>query len=141
MRETGLGIRADMLSRIFELFTQVDRSLGRAHAASSYLTDKRVCDLSESCALQSLTPDVQRSDAHIKAAFEAKMIDVVTTIADGLTEIPADQRLDRAWALLAVFSGGITHGSGGQWEWQVPLSLSRTFALYQQPWTLLAKYY
>jgi len=30
VRDTGVGIPSDMLSRIFELFTQVDRNLGRA---------------------------------------------------------------------------------------------------------------
>ena len=30
IKDTGVGIPADMLSRIFELFTQVDRSLGRS---------------------------------------------------------------------------------------------------------------
>ncbi len=74
----------------------------------SYLSEKRVCDLSESCPVQSLTPEVQRANAHVRAAFEAKMIDVVTAIADGLTGVPADKRLDRAWALLAVLSGGVT---------------------------------
>ncbi len=58
--------------------------------------------------MQSLTPEVQRANAHVRAAFEAKMIDVVSAIADGLTGVPADKRLDRAWALLAILSGGVT---------------------------------
>lgn len=73
-----------------------------------YLSAKRVCDLSESCAMQTLTPEVGRSDAEIKAAFEARIAIVSNLVADGLPGTPADDRSDRAWALLAMLSGGVT---------------------------------
>ena len=73
-----------------------------------YLGARRECDLSESCALQSLTPDVQRADADVKAAFEATTIDVVNVVANGLLGGSAGERLERAWAMLAVLSGGVT---------------------------------
>ena len=73
-----------------------------------YLGARRECDLSESCALQSLTPDVQRADAAVKIAFEALTIDVAGAVADGLPGGTASERLERAWAMLAVLSGGVT---------------------------------
>jgi TetR/AcrR family transcriptional regulator, transcriptional repressor for nem operon len=73
-----------------------------------YLGHKRVCELGESCALQSLTPEVQRADSATKAAFEAEMSLVARAVADGLSGASAAGRLQRAWALLAVLSGGVT---------------------------------
>jgi AcrR family transcriptional regulator len=73
-----------------------------------YLGQKRVCDLGESCALQSLTPEVQRSDDETKAAFETHMNRVAHAVADGLAGADPRERLARAWALLAILSGGVT---------------------------------
>jgi TetR/AcrR family transcriptional repressor of nem operon len=73
-----------------------------------YLGQKRTCDMGESCALQSLTPEVQRSDKKTKAAFEAQVSLVAHAIADGLPGTNAADRLRRAWALLAILSGGVT---------------------------------
>lgn len=72
-----------------------------------YLGLKRTCDLSSSCALQSLTPEVQRSNETIKAAFEQRSIDVATVIAQGL-EGPEPVRSGKAWALLALLTGAVT---------------------------------
>jgi TetR/AcrR family transcriptional regulator, transcriptional repressor for nem operon len=73
-----------------------------------YLGHKRLCELGESCALQSLTPEVQRADRKTKSAFEAGMSQVALAVADGLSGSNADGRLERAWALLAILSGGVT---------------------------------
>jgi TetR/AcrR family transcriptional repressor of nem operon len=73
-----------------------------------YLGQKRVCDLGESCALQSLTPEVQRSDSETKAIFETHMDTVVRAVADGLSGADATDRTQRAWAVLAILSGGVT---------------------------------
>jgi TetR/AcrR family transcriptional repressor of nem operon len=73
-----------------------------------YLGYKRVCDLGDSCALQSLIPEVGRADAHVKAAVEAHLNDLVKVVADGLPGAGAEDRLDRARALLALLSGGVS---------------------------------
>jgi TetR/AcrR family transcriptional repressor of nem operon len=73
-----------------------------------YLGRKRVCELGESCALQSLTPEVQRAESATRAAFEAELSLVARAVADGLSGAGAAGRLQRAWALLAVLSGGVT---------------------------------
>jgi AcrR family transcriptional regulator len=73
-----------------------------------YLGYKRTCDLGDSCTLQSLSPEVQRSDSETKAAYEANMIGVAQAVADGLSGNNPQDRLQRAWALLAILSGGVT---------------------------------
>src|SRR5688572_23185282 len=48
-----------------------------------YLGFKRVCDLSESCRLQSLSPEVGRSDDASRAAFETGLREVAEAIVAG----------------------------------------------------------
>lgn len=73
-----------------------------------YLGYKRTCDLGESCALQSLSPEVGRSNPEIRAVYEAGMLKVVEAVAEGLDGgAPADRRT-RALALLSLLSGGVT---------------------------------
>jgi TetR/AcrR family transcriptional regulator, transcriptional repressor for nem operon len=73
-----------------------------------YLGYKRTCELGDSCTLQSLTPEVQRSDSETKTAYEARMKLVADAVADGLSGADAVDRKQRAWALLAILTGGVT---------------------------------
>ena len=73
-----------------------------------YLGTKRTCDLSESCGLQSLTPEVARSDATSRAGFEAELLKVATTIAAGPTSTDAPPDVESAWAALATLIGAVT---------------------------------
>jgi TetR/AcrR family transcriptional repressor of nem operon len=73
-----------------------------------YLGYKRTCELGDSCTLQSLTPEVQRSDSETKTAYEARMKGVADAVADGLSGADAADRAQRAWALLAILTGGVT---------------------------------
>ncbi|MBR0716341.1 TetR/AcrR family transcriptional regulator [Bradyrhizobium liaoningense] len=73
-----------------------------------YLGQKRVCELGSSCALQSLTSEVQRADAGIKIIYEAEIEGVVNAVADGLPGRSRKDKRARAWALLAILSGGVT---------------------------------
>ena len=73
-----------------------------------YLGYKRTCELGDSCTLQSLTPEVQRSDSETKTAYEARMKMVADAVADGLSGADPADRLQRAWALLAILTGGVT---------------------------------
>jgi TetR/AcrR family transcriptional regulator, transcriptional repressor for nem operon len=73
-----------------------------------YLGHRRLCGLADSCALQSLTPDVQRAELPTKALFEAELRKAVKAIADGLTGGSPSARMARGWALLSILSGGVT---------------------------------
>jgi TetR/AcrR family transcriptional regulator, transcriptional repressor for nem operon len=73
-----------------------------------YLTVRRTCEPGESCALQSLTPDVARADAGTKAAYEAELLNVVEAFASGLPDGTLMARRKQAWAMLSLLSGGVT---------------------------------
>ena len=73
-----------------------------------YLGEKRTCDLGESCALQSLSAEVGRSDARIKSTYQREITGVAQSVADGFAGGSSKERLDRAWAFLAILSGGVT---------------------------------
>jgi TetR/AcrR family transcriptional repressor of nem operon len=73
-----------------------------------YLSVRRTCDPAESCALQSLTPDVARADRDTKAAFEAELLEVVEAVAGGLSNGTLPARRKTAWAILSILSGGVS---------------------------------
>ncbi|WP_306875948.1 TetR/AcrR family transcriptional regulator [Neorhizobium galegae] len=78
-----------------------------------YLGYKRTCDLGESCALPSLSPDVMRAEDDTRAAYTAELQRLVEEVAAGLSEncdpsAIAVSREDRAIVLLAMLSGGVT---------------------------------
>lgn len=77
-----------------------------------YLGERRTCELGESCALQSLTPDVMRADAETRAAYEGAFGEVVEQVAGGLAHLAPDVARQRALALLSMLSGGVTVARG-----------------------------
>jgi TetR/AcrR family transcriptional regulator, transcriptional repressor for nem operon len=73
-----------------------------------YMSVRRTCDLGESCALQSLTPEVARADRATKAAYEAELLGVVEAVAGGLPNGALPARRKTAWAILSLLSGGVS---------------------------------
>ena len=73
-----------------------------------YLGERLTCGLDASCGLQSLTPDVTRASADIKASYGAALERVARQLAKGLHGRTDDARLQKAWALMALLSGGVT---------------------------------
>lgn len=73
-----------------------------------YLGAKRCCDLAESCALQSLAPEVARSDAPSRVAFEADLREVAAIIAAGPASAGAPQDENAALTALATLAGAVT---------------------------------
>ncbi len=72
--------------------------LGRAHRE----------DLSNGCAMTTLSPEVVRSDPEVHSVYESKMKKIVGLIADGLIGDSREDCLSRAWALISVLIGGLT---------------------------------
>ena len=73
-----------------------------------YMSVRRTCDLGESCALQSLTPEVARADLGTRTAYEAELLKVAEAVALGLPHGPLPARRKTAWAILAMLSGGVS---------------------------------
>lgn len=73
-----------------------------------YLGSKRTCDLSAACAMQSLAPEVARSDDEVRDAYEAELVKVIESVAKGLPQATAPERRSRAWALMSMLSGAVT---------------------------------
>lgn len=69
--------------------------------ADFYTSQKRTCDLSDSCGLQSLTPEVGRSNDDVRAVFETELLEIA-----GLASKKDD--MDKTWASLAMLIGGVT---------------------------------
>lgn len=73
-----------------------------------YMSTKRTCELGESCALQSLTPEVARAGRDTRVAYEAELLRVVEATAAGLPGKTPAARRKLAWTVLAALSGGVT---------------------------------
>ena len=75
-----------------------------------YLGLKRTCDLSESCTLQSLSPEVARSDDTSRAAFETGLRHVAEAILAGPRSAGVPRDMDAALSALAALVGAVTLG-------------------------------
>lgn len=73
-----------------------------------YLGTKRTCDLSESCALQSLASEVTRADATAQSAFEAGLRDVAEAVVSGPSSPTSPRNVGAAFAALATLVGAVT---------------------------------
>jgi len=73
-----------------------------------YLGTKRTCTLAESCALQSLPPEVARSDASARGAFEAELLEVAAIVASGPPSVDAPETIEAAFTTLATLVGTVT---------------------------------
>jgi len=72
-----------------------------------YLGERRTCDVSESCALQSLSIEVARADDEARSSYEEQLKILIASVADGLEGKPKHRR-EEAITLLALLVGGVT---------------------------------
>lgn len=73
-----------------------------------YLGQRRTCDLDESCALVSLSPEVMRADDETRDEYEKVLASIIEEVSSGLPDLPGDDHDDRAIALLSLLAGGVT---------------------------------
>ena len=79
----------------------------RAAYIDFYLGERRTCDISESCALQSLSIEVARADDEARSTYEEQLKIIIATVAEGLEGKPKHRR-EEAMTLLALLVGGVT---------------------------------
>jgi TetR/AcrR family transcriptional repressor of nem operon len=73
-----------------------------------YVSEKRTCDPGDTCALQSLTADIERSDPETRKAYEAELRAVIDAAADGIDAGKPEARRKQAITLLVLLAGGVT---------------------------------
>jgi TetR/AcrR family transcriptional regulator, transcriptional repressor for nem operon len=73
-----------------------------------YMGPKRTCDIGESCALPSFSPEMVRADDETRDAYEAELLRLIEEVSAGLGDEARTDRDDKAIALLAMLSGGVT---------------------------------
>ena len=98
----------EQLRGAVEQYQKEHNNLWLDEFAKLYLGEKRTCDLAESCALQSLTPEVGRSDELTRSVFQSELLKVANSVASGLPPVDGKPDLDSAWVYLAMLVGGVT---------------------------------
>lgn len=76
--------------------------------ARFYLGEKRCDELGNSCALQSLTPEVARADESTREAYQQGLLKVKQAFTSGLSIESERNRSSEAWADIALLIGGVT---------------------------------
>ena len=72
------------------------------HFAEFYMYQRRQNDLSESCALQSLTPEISRSNDEVRKIYEEELLNIVLAASE-----KNKLNRDKAWSNLAMLTGGV----------------------------------
>lgn len=72
--------------------------------ASLYMGQLRTCDLSQGCPLQTLTPEIGRSDVGVKTNFETALL----TVVKAATKSNKQKKINKTWVKLAMLVGGVT---------------------------------
>lgn len=72
-----------------------------------YFSREHRVNLAGGCAVPGLTCEVARGHEHVRVVYQQGIEQVVSTIETGLTHLDKHERRPRAWAMLAMLSGGV----------------------------------
>lgn len=72
-----------------------------------YLNQRRTCDLSEACAVQNMSADVERSDPETRQTYEDGLSEIFAAMSKGMDGDSASRR-GQSIALLALMTGGVS---------------------------------
>ncbi|MGV2293094.1 TetR/AcrR family transcriptional regulator [Trinickia sp. YCB016] len=73
-----------------------------------YMGPKRTCAVEESCALPSFSPEMVRADDETREAYEEELRRLIDEVSSGMPAGAGTDQEDKAIALLAMLSGGVT---------------------------------
>lgn len=73
-----------------------------------YLGKAHRDDLSNGCAMTTLSPEVVRTKPELHLIYEQKMLQIVELMAQGLDGDSHQECLSTAWAVLGILIGGLT---------------------------------
>jgi len=91
--------------------TQLQQQYGEnwwVEFAKLYMEQKRTCDLTDSCALQTLTPEIGRSDEAVRGLFESELLKTIQLASGEQADKLSQTNIDKAWSSLAMLIGGVT---------------------------------
>lgn len=72
-----------------------------------YFSREHRTNLASGCAVPGLTGEVARGSEQVRMVYQQGIARVVSTIETGLTHLDKSERRPRAWAVLAMLSGGV----------------------------------
>ena len=75
------------------------------HFIDYYFTDQLSSNLSEACALPSLSADVARANEKTQKAYEVELSKIASAMANELPGKNDDEKLGKAWAILSILIG------------------------------------
>jgi len=99
------------LDEVIESLPKLQRDTGSEWVrafADYYLGQAHRDDLACGCAMTTLSPEVVRAGSETHAAYEAKMTQIASLVANGLAGGSEGERHARAWAMLGTLIGGLT---------------------------------
>jgi TetR/AcrR family transcriptional repressor of nem operon len=99
------------LNEVRLAITSLQRQYGETwwvEFAKIYMNQKRTCDLTDSCALQSMTSEVGRSDEDIRSVFETEFLKVIELANEGSSQTANQNANEKTLANLAMLIGGVT---------------------------------
>lgn len=103
----AIAVGMDDLRRYIEHTRQQHGDNWQTQFIDFYLSDRRTCDLANSCTLQSLSSDVARADDDARQTYEANLHAIVEAMTVEFAGSPG-ARCEQAISLLALLVGGVT---------------------------------
>lgn len=82
-------------------------STWRSDFVEFYLNQRRTCELSEACAVQNMSADVERSDPETRQVYEDGLRAIFEAMAKGMDGDTVSKR-GQSIALLALMTGGVS---------------------------------
>jgi len=104
----AVALGVGQFTQAVESFQEENNDQWLEKFVSFYLGEKRRCELGDSCALQSLTPEVGRSDEQTRLVFESELLKAAEAFTTGLPQVDDKPDIEHAWVNLAMLIGGVT---------------------------------